>query len=79
MKGKYILFLLLTWCVQSITAQHIEGIVLDDKHEAIPYVTIRLLNTDSTLVQGTHTDSLGVYSMDIKQKGNYLLNISSIG
>ncbi|WP_321332743.1 TonB-dependent receptor [uncultured Bacteroides sp.] len=76
---KNILFVLLVGYVQLITAQNIKGTVLDNNHKALPYVTVRLLNTDSTFVQGTHTDSLGVYSMSLKQQGNYLLCLSSIG
>lgn len=40
---------------------------------------MRLLNADSTFIQGTHTDSLGIYSLDVAHKGSYLLSASSIG
>lgn len=70
---------MLSWYVLSITAQHIGGTVLNEQQILLPYVTIRVLNIDSTFVQGAHTDSLGIYSMDLKQKGDYLLSISSIG
>ncbi len=76
---KKILFILLAGYVQFITAQNIKGTILDNSHKALPYVTVRLLHADSTFVQGTHTNSLGIYSMDIKQQGNYLLCLSSIG
>lgn len=76
---KIILFLLLIVSIQHVTAQTIKGTVLDANHQALPYVTVRLLQTDSTFVQGAYTDSLGVYSMDMKRQGNYLLSLSCIG
>lgn len=76
---KIILFLLLIVSIQHVTAQTIRGTVLDANHQALPYVTVRLLQTDSTFVQGAYTDSLGVYSMDMKREGNYLLSLSCIG
>lgn len=76
---KIILFVLLLWSVQLMTAQIVTGTVLNEKNEALPYVTVRLLKPDSTFVQGTSTDSLGVYSISFKQKGKFLLSISSIG
>lgn len=79
MKKRCIVFMALIGYVLSITAQHIEGTVSNEKQIPLPYVTVRVLNIDSTFVQGVHTDSLGIYSMDLKQKGNYLLSISSIG
>ena len=76
---KIILFLLLIVSIQHVTAQTIKGTVLDANHQALPYVTVRLLQTDSTFVQGAYTDSLGIYSMDMKRQGNYLLSLSCIG
>ena len=76
---KIILFVLLLWSVQLMMAQIVTGTVLNEKNEALPYVTVRLLKPDSTFVQGTSTDSLGVYSISFKQKGKFLLSISSIG
>lgn len=60
-------------------SQKITGGVLDNKHTPIELATVRLLNTDSTFVQGTHTDSLGRYSMDVEKEGDYLLYISCVG
>jgi hypothetical protein len=71
---KIILCLLLIVSIQHVTAQTIKGTVLDANHQALPYVTVRLLQTDSTFVQGAYTDSLGIYSMDMKREGNYLLS-----
>ena len=76
---KIILFVLLLWSVQLMMAHIVTGTVLNEKNEALPYVTVRLLKPDSTFVQGTSTDSLGVYSISFKQKGKFLLSISSIG
>lgn len=57
----------------------IKGKVLDDAKEGLPYVTVRLLQTDSAFVCGTATDSLGNYALKDMKAGNFLLSISSIG
>lgn len=79
MKKIFILFSLLVLVLQFASAQKISGIIADDKHKGLSYATIRLLNIDSTFVQGTHTDSIGYYSLNTGKKGNYLLNITAIG
>ncbi len=76
---KAILFVLLLWSMQFIVAQNIKGTVVNEENKTLPYVTVRLLKPDSTFVQATCTDSLGVYSIDFKQKGNFLVSLSSIG
>lgn len=45
----------------------------------LPYVTVRLLETDSTFVSGVTTDTLGKYVFSNIEKGNYLVALSSIG
>lgn len=66
--SKNLLFVLLAWCAQFATAQTLGGVVLDNQHQAISYVTVRLLNIDSTFVQGAHTDSVGRYAIELNRK-----------
>jgi len=79
MKKLNIFIVLLLAATQTVTAQKVSGSVFDDNHKPLAYVTTRLLKTDSTFVQGTLTDSLGIFSMNAGQKGKYLLSLSSIG
>lgn len=79
MKKHIVLTVLLGFYATLLTAQSINGSILDKTHQGIPYATVRLLKVDSTFVEGTHADSVGVYSLEPKQKGTYLLHVSSIG
>ncbi len=65
--------------MQLLIAQNIKGTIQDRKNNPLSNVTIRLLNTDSVFVCGTSTDVSGHYSISLKQKGEYLLHISSVG
>lgn len=62
-----------------LSAQHIKGIVLNDNNIPLSYVTVRLLDSDSTFVAGTATDSLGNYQFSLEKKGKFLLSFSCIG
>lgn len=54
-----------------LSAQHIKGIVLNDNNIPLSYVTVRLLDSDSTFVAGTATDSLGNYQFSLEKKENF--------
>lgn len=56
----------------------ISGIIKDAGNNAIPYATISILNTDSTLFNGTISDEDGHYSLNTKT-GTYILRVSFIG
>lgn len=79
--GKYsLLFLIVFGLHLPLYAQYsINGKVLDEAKEGLPYVTVRLLKQDSAFVCGTATDSLGQYTLKEIKVGNFLLSISSIG
>ena len=52
---------------------------VENNGKPLPYVTVRLLETDSTFVSGVTTDTLGKYVFSNIEKGNYLVAFSSIG
>lgn len=74
----FILFLSLS---QIGFAQYqMHGRVIDSKNEMpVQYASVAILNTDSTLVTGSVTDSSGYFVIDDVNKGNYILQISFIG
>lgn len=75
-----ILFLFCLTHISSINAQNtLMGQVIDKTNKGLPYVTIRLLQLDSTLVYGCTSDSIGNYTISNIESGNYLLFFSSIG
>lgn len=50
-----------------------------DEKQDISYITVRLLQMDSTFVSGTVTDSTGLYRFDKVHPKKYLIAFSSIG
>lgn len=61
---KLILFLLLSVSVFA-KAETIKGTVVNERGEAMPFVTISVLTTDSTLLTGAITDDDGKYEIEI--------------
>lgn len=56
------------------------GRVADEQQQAVPFATIRLLNSsDSTYIQGCSTDSVGQYRLEVAEAGQYLISCSRIG
>ncbi len=80
-KSKIILLLFLSLIVWDANAQNntLKGSIVDENSKALEYVTIRLLKSDSILVNHAISDSLGNYYISGIEKGNYLLAFSSIG
>lgn len=78
MKKIFCLLLLLTSTNLMIQAQKLTGNVLDTEHKRLPYATIRLLTSDSVFVQGTITDSLGVFQIEPSPNAK-ILYVSSVG
>ena len=74
-----ILFLLLQVVSIQLTAQVLNGVVVNDKNEAIPFVNIAVLSvSDSTLLGGTTTNETGKFSIECKSVP-CILRFSSIG
>ena len=60
-------------------AQNIlRGTVVNEEGQKMEYTTIRLLNTDSTFVAGSITDTIGNYQFNTKT-GQYIVVVSAIG
>jgi len=57
----------------------VTGTVTDNLNVSVPYVNVFLKNaTNSNVVAFTSTNSTGNYSLEIKEKGDFELNFSSI-
>ena len=48
------------------SAETIKGSVIDSKGDAMPFVTISVLSTDSTLITGAITDEKGQYAVEVQ-------------
>ncbi len=60
------------------SAETIHGTVIDSRGQAMPFVTISVLSTDSTLLTGTITNDDGSYTVEVLAK-DYILQASYIG
>ena len=60
------------------SAETIHGTVIDSRGQAMPFVTISVLSTDSTLLTGTITNDDGSYTVEVQAK-DYILQASYIG
>ena len=76
--NRYLLLVLFLFPFSILGAKTLKGKVLA-RRQPLSYATVRLLSPDSTFVQGTRTDSTGVFSLRAVQPGRYLLHVSSIG
>ena len=58
----------------------ISGVITDkDTKEAVMQVTVQLLKTDSTFVNGTLSNENGAFSLTAPSNGKYLLKMTSVG
>ena len=55
------------------------GTVTDENDETLPYVTVQLLRTDSTVYRSTTTGNNGQYVLKEVPAGDYLLTCSYVG
>lgn len=76
---RYFILLYCLFCFTSLQSQNISGHLEDNKGSGLRYVTVRLLQLDSTFVAGVTTDTLGRYCFEKVQPSDYLLAFSSIG
>ena len=79
MKQTFLILIGLLTSAISSYAQTQTGKVIDTNNRGIPYVTIRILKNDSTFVQGTITDSVGVFTFKTPPMERFLLYVTSIG
>ena len=70
-------------CSFGVSAETIKGSVVNERGEAMPFVTISVLAQDSTLLTGTITDDDGKYEIDLStfnlQRSTFLLQASYVG
>ncbi len=82
-----IAFLLFLFPMQKVQAQNkidkgtlLQGHIENNRKEAVPFVTITLRKaSDSSLVKGNLSDSLGNFSFQAIQPGTYYLRVQHIG
>lgn len=68
--------------VMTVMAQErkISGYLTDrDTKEAVPYVTVQLLRSDSSYVAGAISDDNGNFSVNAPDNGKYILKLSYVG
>lgn len=61
--------MLLAWTMVSAQAETVTGRVTNGKGEAMPYVTISVLDRDSALLTGAITDEKGLYIVTVTGDG----------
>jgi len=76
---KNLIILLFICSAYLANAQTITGKVINENQEPIEFVTITILNSDSTFVKGSITDSLGIFKIESLSTHQYLLQASFIG
>lgn len=80
MNVKYIILILCTICSQAANAQYkVQGNIVDSATKPVEFASVRALTSDSTFVTGTTATDKGIYCIELKNKGNYILQFSSIG
>ena len=80
MIAKTHLILILLFCNAWAFGQTIRGRVLDSIQSPISYATIAVLNSsDSSLIKGTISDEKGNFTIQLNNKGFYLLKITALG
>ncbi len=57
----------------------ISGTVTDNKKVPLPYATITLLHTDSSVVNGAISEEKGTFEIANISTGNYMLRITAVG
>ena len=78
MKRQLMMMLCLIGMAVSMNAQSINGKLVDEKNQPLAYANVVLLQADSTFVNGTISDEMGVFRLLKDEKGT-LVRISSIG
>lgn len=71
---------MILYIVLPLQAQYVvKGKIVDINKEEVPFSTIQLLGTDSVLVKGCISDSLGIFTFPNVQSGKYIVRISNVG
>ena len=64
---------------QKLNAQNLKGTVQDSLGKALPFVSIAVLKTDSSLVKATATNEQGEYNFEKISAGKYIIRAFSVG
>jgi iron complex outermembrane recepter protein len=77
----YLLALLLTCSVATAMAQagKVSGRLTDNQKKPVPFATITLLRSDSSVAGGFLTEEDGKFLIETQGLGNYILRVSGIG
>lgn len=79
MKRTFFLGILLAvLAIIPVSAETVKGSVIDTKGEPMPFVTISVLSSDSTLLTGAITNDDGSYAVEVNAK-DYILQASYVG
>ncbi|MBO4519472.1 MAG: outer membrane beta-barrel protein, partial [Paludibacteraceae bacterium] len=72
--------LFVIFCLSSVSvfAGTVKGSVINERGEAMPFVTITVLAQDSSLITGAITDEDGTYTLEVDAK-NYIIQASYVG
>ena len=73
------LFLILWVFSQKLNAQNLKGTVQDSSGKALPFVSVAILKTDSSLVKATATNEQGEYNFEKISAGKYIIKAFSVG
>lgn len=81
MKCKILVSLMIcVWCgVVAYGQYRIQGNIVDMESKGVEFASVRALTADSIFVSGTTATEAGAYSIELKSKGNYILQFSAIG
>ena len=77
-KFHFISVILLMLASLSASAETVKGSVMDSKGNAMPFVTVSVLSSDSTLLTGAITDDDGQYSIEVPAR-TYIIQASYVG
>ena len=72
--------LFVIFCLSSVSvfAGTVKGSVINERGEAMPFVTITVLAQDSSLITGAITDEDGTYTLEVDAE-NYIIQASYVG
>ena len=65
--------------LQAQTKVILSGQVIDEKQKPVEFAVVSLLKADSVVLKSTITDSLGRYSFEVSESGNFSISISAVG
>lgn len=75
----FLLILFLSLGVLSLKSQvKVDGTLMDEKGEALPGATIKVLSTDSSLINGSVTSVTGEFSLSLPANKKYILKLSHL-